>query len=83
MRRATAWAWSSSSQRAKGIISRRTRSCCSSSSRGNSRRQVLRIESTDCIPGYPDGNLPTLLIYRDDELLRAMHRAERVGRQEL
>ena len=32
--------------------------------------KFLRIESTDCIPGYPDGNLPTLLIYRDDELLR-------------
>ena len=32
--------------------------------------KFLQIESTECIPGYPDANLPTLLIYRDDILLR-------------
>ena len=32
--------------------------------------KFLQIESDDCIPGYPDANLPTLLIYRDDILLR-------------
>lgn len=32
--------------------------------------KFLQIESTECIPGYPDANLPTLLIYRDDALLR-------------
>ena len=29
----------------------------------------MQIPHTDCIPGYPDANLPTLLHYRDDELL--------------
>ena len=33
------------------------------------RLKVVRIDSTDCIPGYPDKNLPTLLLYRDDDLL--------------
>ena len=32
--------------------------------------KCLQIESTECIPGYPDSNLPTLLLYRDDDLLR-------------
>lgn len=27
--------------------------------------KFLKILSTDCIPGYPDGNLPTVLLYRD------------------
>lgn len=31
--------------------------------------KFLQIESTECIPGYPDHNLPTLLLYRDDDLL--------------
>ena len=31
--------------------------------------KFLNIESTQCIPGYPDSNLPTLLLYRDDDLL--------------
>jgi hypothetical protein len=29
----------------------------------------VQIGSTECIPNYPDRNLPTLLLYRDDELL--------------
>ena len=32
--------------------------------------KFLQIDSKDCIPNYPDANLPTLLIYRDDDLLR-------------
>ena len=32
--------------------------------------KFVQIESQECIPGYPDSNLPTLLIYRDDDLLR-------------
>ena len=31
--------------------------------------KFLNIESTECIPNYPDANLPTLLLYRDDDLL--------------
>lgn len=31
--------------------------------------KFLRIPHTECIPDYPDANLPTLLLYRDDELL--------------
>jgi hypothetical protein len=30
--------------------------------------KFVRIGSTECIPGYPDANLPTLLFYRDDDL---------------
>lgn len=32
--------------------------------------KFVQIESEECIPGYPDSNLPTLLIYQDDDLLR-------------
>ena len=32
--------------------------------------KFVRIPHTECIDGYPDANLPTLLIYRDDDLLR-------------
>ena len=32
--------------------------------------KFLRIASAECIPGYPDRNLPTLFLYRDDDLLR-------------
>lgn len=32
--------------------------------------KFLKILFTDCIPNYPDKNVPTLLVYRDDELLR-------------
>ena len=31
--------------------------------------KFLQIESTECIPDYPDRNLPTLFVYRDDDLL--------------
>ena len=31
--------------------------------------KFMQIESSECIPGYPDRNLPTLLVYRDDDLL--------------
>lgn len=34
--------------------------------------KFLKILYTDCIPNYPDKNLPTLLIYRDDDLLRQL-----------
>ena len=32
--------------------------------------KFLQIDSEECIPGYPERNLPTLLMYRDDDLLR-------------
>lgn len=31
--------------------------------------KFLKIKSTDCIPGYPDENLPTILVYHQDELI--------------
>ena len=31
--------------------------------------KFMQIESNECIPDYPDRNLPTLLVYRDDDLL--------------
>ena len=31
--------------------------------------KFLQILYTDCIPNYPEKNLPTLLVYRDDDLL--------------
>ena len=31
------------------------------------RTKFLRIISNDCIPGYPDRNLPTVLVYKDTE----------------
>jgi len=31
--------------------------------------KFVQIGHEECIPGYPDANLPTLLLYRDDELL--------------
>ena len=36
--------------------------------------KFVAIPHDDCIPGYPDANLPTLLLYRDDDLL-----GQRVG----
>ena len=30
----------------------------------------MRIVSTECIPGYPDSNLPTLLVYRNTDVVR-------------
>ena len=30
--------------------------------------KFLTIGAADCIPGYPDKNVPTLLFYRDDDL---------------
>lgn len=32
--------------------------------------KFLKIISVECIPGYPDKNLPTILVYRDDDMLR-------------
>jgi hypothetical protein len=32
--------------------------------------KFCQIGHDDCIPGYPESNLPTLLMYRDDELVR-------------
>eukprot|EP00126_Sphaerothecum_destruens_P005601 Sdes_comp18915_c0_seq1m9372 len=34
--------------------------------------KFLKIKSTDCIPNYPDKNLPTLLIYFNGELQQQM-----------
>jgi len=34
--------------------------------------KFLRIVSTDCIPQYPDRNLPTLLLYRDTKCLQTL-----------
>jgi hypothetical protein len=31
------------------------------------RTKFVKIISNDCIPNYPDRNLPTLLIYKDTE----------------
>jgi len=32
--------------------------------------KFVKIPHDECIPGYPDANLPTLLMYRDDDLVR-------------
>eukprot|EP01135_Chromosphaera_perkinsii_P009747 Nk52_evm12s1869 gene=Nk52_evmTU12s1869 len=32
--------------------------------------KFLNIKSTDCIPGYPDKNLPTILVYHSGDLKR-------------
>lgn len=34
--------------------------------------KFLRIVSTDCIPGYPDGNLPTVLLYHGGKCLTTL-----------
>ncbi len=34
--------------------------------------KFLRIVSTDCIPQYPDRNLPTLLLYKDTKCLQTL-----------
>ena len=34
--------------------------------------KFLRCVSTDCIPQYPDRNLPTLLLYRDTKCLQTL-----------
>ena len=31
--------------------------------------KIMEIDYEECIPGYPERNLPTLLVYRDDDLL--------------
>lgn len=41
--------------------------------------KFLQIESSDCIPGYPDANLPTIFVYRDDDLLRQLVGAAALG----
>lgn len=32
--------------------------------------KFVKILSTDCIPGYPDENLPTVLIYKDTKVIQ-------------
>lgn len=34
--------------------------------------KFVKIVSTDCIPGYPDENLPTVLLYRDSKCLQTL-----------
>ena len=34
------------------------------------RTKFLKIYSTDCIPNYPDRNLPTTLIYKDTKCIQ-------------
>ena len=34
--------------------------------------KFVKIVSTDCIPGYPDENLPTVLLYRDTKCLQTV-----------
>ena len=34
--------------------------------------KFLRIVSTDCIPQYPDRNLPTVLVYKDTKCLQTL-----------
>ena len=34
--------------------------------------KFLKIVSTDCIPGYPDENLPTMLLYRDTKCVATL-----------
>eukprot|EP00966_Prymnesium_polylepis_P131162 3033319-Prymnesium_polylepis.1 len=34
--------------------------------------KFLQIHFTDCIPNYPEKNLPTMLVYRDDDLLQQL-----------
>jgi hypothetical protein len=34
--------------------------------------KFLRIVSTDCIPGYPDANLPTVLLYHNTKCLQTL-----------
>jgi hypothetical protein len=31
--------------------------------------KFLQIDSHECIPNYPEANLPTLLMYKDDDLV--------------
>lgn len=41
--------------------------------------KFLEIKSRDAIPDYPDSNCPTLLIYRDDELILQLVGLEPLG----
>lgn len=34
--------------------------------------KFLSMQSTDCIPNYPDSNLPTLLVYKDGQCRRTI-----------
>lgn len=34
--------------------------------------KLINMQSTDCIPNYPDSNLPTLLVYRDGQCARTI-----------
>lgn len=34
--------------------------------------KFINMQSTDCIPNYPDSNLPTLLVYRDGQCARTI-----------
>jgi hypothetical protein len=43
--------------------------------------KFVRIVSTDCIPGYPDANLPTLLLYKDTKCLHTLVGLRQFGGQ--
>jgi hypothetical protein len=34
--------------------------------------KFINMQSTDCIPNYPDSNLPTLLVYHDGQCVRTI-----------
>ena len=34
--------------------------------------KFLSMRATDCIPGYPDTNLPTVLVYHDGQCARTL-----------
>ena len=42
--------------------------CLETLAREHSRTKFVRIISTECIPNYPDQNLPTILLYRRTQL---------------
>ena len=42
--------------------------CLDKLARQHPGTKFVRILSTDCIPSYPDANLPTVLLYRHTQL---------------
>ena len=36
------------------------------------RTKFLRMISTECIPNYPDRNLPTVLLYKDTKCMQSL-----------
>lgn len=45
--------------------------CLDELARKHRHTKFVRIVSTECIPGYPDGNLPTLIVYRHRDVARS------------